>query len=136
MRKPMSPSRIAAELRRAADRIDRSAAPSRSRVAASVSGILSHVAGQDWSHLEPLTPQDAVSSQLLWHAMKELGMEDWESDTNLDDVIEKMKELAASVGADQDAVMIGAVQYAMDNFDTFHELYNPDAPAPGQAMDR
>ena len=132
----MNPSQIARELRKAANRLDNSKNPSRSRVAASLRGIMTHVAGQDWHWLTPLDKNVAQSSQLLWHAMKELGMEDWQSDTNIDDVIEKMKELASSVGVDPTTMMASSGQYALDNFDTFHEHYNPDAPGPGEPIDR
>lgn len=133
----MKPSQIARALRVTANRIESRVASerqiTRGQVASSISGILRHVVGTDWSHLGPLSARDARGSQLLWHAMKELGMEDWKPDTNVDDVVEKMKELAASVGATN---IQAAMDYALENFNTYHEHYNPDAPPPGEAMDR
>lgn len=129
----MKPSQIAQNLRRIATRIEHSSNPSRSRVAASIHGILRHIVGSDWSFLTPLAPNKANSSQLLWHAMKELKMDDWAPDTNIDDVVEKMKELGAQVGVTNIGEALG---YALENFNTYHEYYNPEAPPSGIPMDR
>jgi len=133
----MKPSQIARALRVTANRIESRVASkrqlTRGQVASSISGILRHVAGEDWSHLQPLDAKGAQSSQLLWHAMAELGMEDWQPDTNIDDVTEKMKGLAASVGVTD---IQEAMKYALENFDDYHAHYNPEAPPEGEAMDR
>jgi hypothetical protein len=72
--------------------------------------------------LGPITEKAAGSSQLLWHAFKALGIDDW-CDTTSDgyhEVIAKMEELADSVGVTD----IGySLDYALKNFTEYNEFY-------------
>lgn len=137
----MKPSRVATELRIIANRIDCRVASSHSpfakTTADSIKGVLRHLSGTIWDQVltDPLDAQDAKTSQLLWYAMKELGMEDWKPDTDIDDVTEKMKELASSVGATEGDIQ-RAMDYALKNFDDYHEHYNPEKPPEGLPLDR
>lgn len=118
----MKPSQVASELRRIASRIDNSTNPSRIKVGSSIRGLLSHVGSNPlWDVLMPLTEKDANSSQLLWHAMKALGMDNWNDTTSegYQEVISKMEELAASVGVSDTGY---ALEYALNNFNTNQKI--------------
>ena len=125
----MNPRQIARALRITADRLDNSDRPSKKRVASSINGILRHIVGSNWADLKPLEAKDCGTSQLLWHAMKYLGIEDWENETNIDEVIEMMRTLANGINVGN---IEPAIQYAIENFNDFHEHYNPmsDPGAP------
>lgn len=125
----MKPNQLAKELRRIANRIDNSLNPSREKVAVSIRGLLSHVAGAPfrsrWNYLEPLSVENAKTSQLLWHAMSSLNMNDWASNIDLDTVIMKMKELAATVGVTDISYPL---EYAQENYNKYISLNVPGAP--------
>lgn len=115
----MTPSGLSAYLRRMASKIDASSAPSRGAVAHSLKWAL--VATGEWDHLTdpPQTRGGAATSDLLWHAMKELGVGDWSPAVNLDAMLKKMREIAAKHGIKDTSA---AEEYATDNFAHFQEL--------------
>lgn len=118
----MKPNAVAQELRRIASRLEASKSPDKYKVVSSIKGLLNHVAaGELLDVLDELTPKDAEGSQLLWHAMTALGMDDWGPDTDPNEVLRKMAELAQSVGVSD---ISKAKKYAIDNFNTYKKLYS------------
>jgi hypothetical protein len=115
----MTPSGLSSFLRRMASKIDASSSPSRGAVAHSLKWAL--VAAGEWDHLTdpPTTKNGAATSDLLWHAMKELGVRDWSPSADLNAALKKMREIAAKHGIKDTKA---AEAYAKDNFEHFHEL--------------
>lgn len=116
----MTPRQSAAALRLIASRIEASTNPSKSRVSASLKGLVRNIAGDFPENFPPEYYDGEASSQLLWHAMSELGMNNWDQQSDLNSVLSKMKELYGELGLTKN--LDYAVNYAKKNFETFKQL--------------
>ena len=111
----MKPSDLSNKLRSIASKLDRSKNPSRTLVASELKRLVAAVATD-------FADDGKANSQLLWAAFKDLRMPDWQSSSDLNKVLAKMRELAVKAGVED---MEYALGYAKENFLTAKELGFP-----------
>ena len=118
----MKPSQIADALRRIASRIEKSNNPDRRLVAQDLNKVLAAISGKRvgaietngwaWLATSQMDVPTMDGSQLLWFAMRDLGMDNW-NDDNPAIVYDKIKEIAAANNIPNCAK---AIAYAQKNW--------------------